>query len=183
MGRGIDSRNRVWNWLAKLHRLAGQYDNPVSTWFLVPIARLKISTPTGRYDNPISTRFLASIDCLKIPAQNSYLFSVYVLLLNTVIPWLRPCISYCNSARPNTAIYHVTPPQYCTLLIPCLSCRVPYWSLFCLCPSVYLSAYSLVSCPYTRSLCLIPCRRHISSFNSQLSSVAAETLHFSVSQY
>ncbi len=24
MGRGIDSRNRVWNWEAKLHRLAGR---------------------------------------------------------------------------------------------------------------------------------------------------------------
>ncbi len=29
IGRGIDSRNRVWNWVAKLHRLAGRYDNPV----------------------------------------------------------------------------------------------------------------------------------------------------------
>ncbi len=29
MGRGIDSRNRVWNWVAKLHRLPGRYDNPV----------------------------------------------------------------------------------------------------------------------------------------------------------
>ncbi len=29
IGRGIDSRNRVWNWIAKLHRLAGRYDNPV----------------------------------------------------------------------------------------------------------------------------------------------------------
>ncbi len=25
MGRGIDSRNRVWNWVAKLLRLAGRY--------------------------------------------------------------------------------------------------------------------------------------------------------------
>ncbi len=29
MGRGIDSRNQVWNWVAKLHRLAGRYDNPM----------------------------------------------------------------------------------------------------------------------------------------------------------
>ncbi len=42
MGRGIDSRNRVWNWLAKLHRLAGRYDNPMPTWFLAPIAGLKL---------------------------------------------------------------------------------------------------------------------------------------------
>jgi hypothetical protein len=44
MGRGIDSRNRVWNWVAKLHRLAGQYDNPMPTWFLAPIAGLKLPT-------------------------------------------------------------------------------------------------------------------------------------------
>ncbi len=40
MGRGINSRNRVWNLVAKLHRLAGQYDNPMPNWFLIltPIA-------------------------------------------------------------------------------------------------------------------------------------------------
>ncbi len=38
MGRGIDSRNRVWNWVAKLHGLAARYENPMSTWFLTPIA-------------------------------------------------------------------------------------------------------------------------------------------------
>jgi hypothetical protein len=37
IGRGIDSRNRVWNWVAKLHRLARRYDN----WFLSPIAGFK----------------------------------------------------------------------------------------------------------------------------------------------
>ncbi len=41
MGRGIDSRNRVWNWVAKLHRLAGRYDNPMPTWFLDPTEGLK----------------------------------------------------------------------------------------------------------------------------------------------
>jgi hypothetical protein len=41
MGRGIDSRNRVWNWVAKLHRLAGRYANPMPPWFLAPIAGLK----------------------------------------------------------------------------------------------------------------------------------------------
>ncbi len=40
MGRGIDSRNQVWNWVAKLHRLSGRYDNPMPTWFLAPIAGL-----------------------------------------------------------------------------------------------------------------------------------------------
>ncbi len=44
MGRGIDSRNRVWNWVAKLHRLAGRFDNPMPTWFLAPIAGLKLPT-------------------------------------------------------------------------------------------------------------------------------------------
>ncbi len=31
MGRGINSRNRVWHLLAKLRRLAGRYDNPMLT--------------------------------------------------------------------------------------------------------------------------------------------------------
>ncbi len=31
MGRGIDSRNQVWNCVAKLHRLAGRNDNPMPT--------------------------------------------------------------------------------------------------------------------------------------------------------
>jgi hypothetical protein len=47
MGRGIDSRNPVWNWVAKLHRLTGRYDNPMPTWFLAPIAGLKL--PTRRH--------------------------------------------------------------------------------------------------------------------------------------
>ncbi len=40
MGRGIDSRNRVWNWIAKLHKLASRYDKTKPTWFLAPIAGL-----------------------------------------------------------------------------------------------------------------------------------------------
>jgi hypothetical protein len=46
IGRGIDSRNRVCNRVAKLHRLAGRYDvdNPMPTWFLAPIAELKLPT-------------------------------------------------------------------------------------------------------------------------------------------
>ncbi len=40
MGRGIDSRNRVWNWIGKLHRLVGRHDNPMPTWFLAHIAGL-----------------------------------------------------------------------------------------------------------------------------------------------
>ncbi len=44
MGREIDSRNRVWHKVAKLHRLAGRYDNPMPTWFLAPIAGLKLPT-------------------------------------------------------------------------------------------------------------------------------------------
>jgi len=43
-GRGIGSRNRVWNWVAKLHRLVGRNDNPMPTWFLAPIAGLKLTT-------------------------------------------------------------------------------------------------------------------------------------------
>ncbi len=44
MGQGINSRNRVLNWVVKLHRLAGQYDNPMPTWFLAPVAGLKLPT-------------------------------------------------------------------------------------------------------------------------------------------
>jgi len=46
LGRGIGSRNRVWNWVAELHRLVGRYDNPMPTCFLAPIAGLKV-TDTG----------------------------------------------------------------------------------------------------------------------------------------
>ncbi len=41
---GIDSKNRVWNWVAKLRRLAGRYDNPMATWFLAPITGIKLPT-------------------------------------------------------------------------------------------------------------------------------------------
>ncbi len=44
MGRGINSRNRVWNWVGKLDRLAGRYDNHMPTWFLAPIVGLKLPT-------------------------------------------------------------------------------------------------------------------------------------------
>ncbi len=52
MGRGINSMNRVWNWVAKLHRLAGRYDNPMPTWFLSPIVGLKL--PSQWQDNNAS---------------------------------------------------------------------------------------------------------------------------------
>jgi hypothetical protein len=51
MGRGIDSRSRVWNWVAKLHTLAGRYDNPMPTWFLAPIAGLKLPTLGSREES------------------------------------------------------------------------------------------------------------------------------------
>ncbi len=48
---GTDSGNRVWNWVAKLHRLAGRYDNPLPTRFLAPIAGLKLPAQrTGARD-------------------------------------------------------------------------------------------------------------------------------------
>ncbi len=46
-GQGIDSRNWVWNWVAKLLRLAGRYDNHMPTRFLTPIAGLKLRTLQG----------------------------------------------------------------------------------------------------------------------------------------
>ncbi len=67
MGRGIDSRNRVWNQVAKLHRLAGRYDNPMPTWFLAPVAGLKLPTLSSaravnffkNYNSGAATRGLA----------------------------------------------------------------------------------------------------------------------------
>jgi hypothetical protein len=43
MGRGIDSRNRVWNGVAKLHRLAGRYPNPMPSWFQAPPIGAKVT--------------------------------------------------------------------------------------------------------------------------------------------
>ncbi len=58
MGRGIDSRNRVWNWVAKLHRLAGRYDNPMPTWFIIaPIAGLKLPTTITPIHTPASNNY------------------------------------------------------------------------------------------------------------------------------
>ncbi len=42
MRQGIDSRNRAWNWVAKLRRLVSRYDNPMPTWFLAPKAGLEL---------------------------------------------------------------------------------------------------------------------------------------------
>jgi hypothetical protein len=54
IGRGIDSRNRV----PKLHRLVGRYDNPMPTWFLAPIAGLKLPTlVTFQYVHQIRIMF------------------------------------------------------------------------------------------------------------------------------
>ncbi len=33
----------------------------------------RLHSLAGRYDNPIPTRFLAPLDCLKIPAQGTFL--------------------------------------------------------------------------------------------------------------
>ncbi len=53
----IDSRNRVWNWVAKIHRLAGRYDNPMPTWFLAPIAGLKLPTLVTKLRQNSSLQF------------------------------------------------------------------------------------------------------------------------------
>ena len=44
VGLGIDSRNRVWNLVAKRHRLAGRYENHMPTRFLAPNAGIKFRT-------------------------------------------------------------------------------------------------------------------------------------------
>jgi hypothetical protein len=35
--------------VAKLHRLAGRYDNPMPTWFLAPVAGLKLPTLNTKF--------------------------------------------------------------------------------------------------------------------------------------
>ncbi len=40
MGRGIDSRNRVWNWVAKLHRLAYLVK---CTWYFLSVFLIVVS--------------------------------------------------------------------------------------------------------------------------------------------
>ncbi len=62
IGRGIDSRNRVWNWVAKQHRLAGRYDNLMPTWLLAPIAGLKLPTPLNSYRTLIWTNLHPVVD-------------------------------------------------------------------------------------------------------------------------
>ncbi len=68
MGRRINSRNRAWNWIAKLHRLAGRYDNPMPTWFLAPITGLKLPTLFVRIFPPIFLRPLTSY-VLRLPSR------------------------------------------------------------------------------------------------------------------
>ncbi len=43
MGQGIDSMNRVWNWVAKLHRLAGRYNNPPANLVPSPHSGTKVT--------------------------------------------------------------------------------------------------------------------------------------------
>ncbi len=67
--RGIDSRNRVWNWVAKLHRLAGRYDNPMPTWFLARIAGLKLPTQ-HKYTIVINTVLTFYIESSSLAVPN-----------------------------------------------------------------------------------------------------------------
>ncbi len=74
MGRGIGSRNRVWNWVAKLHRLAGRYDN-MPNWFIAPIAGLKLLTLCTLYQ-------LSHIHSYN-PSPTSHSSSKFYQLINT----------------------------------------------------------------------------------------------------
>ncbi len=62
MGRGIDSRNRVWNWVANLrpvrqrYGLAGRYDSPMPMYF--------VPSPQGRYtDSELTQWYLYCTVC------------------------------------------------------------------------------------------------------------------------
>ncbi len=71
MGRGIDSRNRVWNWVSKLHRLAGRYDNPMPTWFLAPKSGTKV-TDTGSRERDVKAifNFLLWFHCVTLQIRS-----------------------------------------------------------------------------------------------------------------
>ncbi len=74
VGRGIDSRNRVWHWVDKLNRLAGRYDNPMPTWFLTHKVGLKLQDQES-----IPPAYVAPRTCMSnrvvVPAhQAGYLF-------------------------------------------------------------------------------------------------------------
>ncbi len=43
MGRGIDSRNRIWNWVAKLHRLGGPVRQPYAYLVSSPHSGTKVT--------------------------------------------------------------------------------------------------------------------------------------------
>jgi hypothetical protein len=79
MVRGIDSRSRVLNLVAKLHWLAGRYDNPMPTWFLVPISGLKLPTPIATY----TLYFRGSKSTFNSPMQCLAIFSVFLNLLRS----------------------------------------------------------------------------------------------------
>jgi hypothetical protein len=51
MGRGINSKNWVWNWVGKLHCWTGRHDNPMPTWFLAHIAGVKLPTLASAFWN------------------------------------------------------------------------------------------------------------------------------------
>ncbi len=74
MGRGINSRNQVWNWVYKQHRPVGRYDNPMPTWFLAPIAGLKLPTQATRLGGIGSLEWiLGLLKTLKIWALENHL--------------------------------------------------------------------------------------------------------------
>jgi hypothetical protein len=110
-GRGIDSRNRVWKWVAKQHRLAGRYDNPMPTWFLALIAGQKLPTQNSF----VSNLRMGYSEKHGIP-QNEHFFLLNNENCSESIPqnffgtefWLQPCLNKrCNVRNLQTATHHV----------------------------------------------------------------------------
>ncbi len=104
MGRGINSRNRVWNWVAKLHRLAGRYDNPMPTWFLAPIAGLKLPTQYIKVRVNSTVYLVKCSKCYRIQYNHAvYSYSHALAALHTS---QCPCsfsVSACSAAAGATA--------------------------------------------------------------------------------
>jgi hypothetical protein len=88
-------RNRIWNWVAKLHRLAGRYQNPMPTCFLAPIAGLQLPTLGIPYLCLFNRHWLSNCSnhiTLRMPTLNLS----YIYLGSSV------CLSSCHisSCRP-----------------------------------------------------------------------------------
>ncbi len=91
----------VWNWVAKLHRLAGRYGNHMSTWFLAATVGLKLPTLVPRFFSPglwncMVPRFLGLLimlsGFLKSGLPGSWNMHAAWFLNLSSLPWNTPSV-------------------------------------------------------------------------------------------